>query len=56
MVSPGVLYEGEWFQIGIEALIPANRATGRNVGVITQFHVFFDDLFPNSLGKPLFGR
>jgi len=26
------------------------------VGVITQFQVFFDDLFPNSLGKPLFGR
>ena len=56
MVSPGVLYEADWFQIGIEALIPANRASGRNVGVITQFQVFFDDLFPNSLGKPLFGR
>ncbi len=41
------------FQFGIEALIPANRASGSNVGVIAQFHLFFDDLFPNSLGKPL---
>jgi len=24
------------------------------VGVITQLHLFFDDLFSNSLGKPLF--
>jgi hypothetical protein len=56
VVAPGVLYEGDTYQIGIEALIPANRASGRNVGVITQLHLFFDDLFPNSLGKPLFGR
>jgi hypothetical protein len=38
----------------VEALIPANKASGSNVGVIAQFHVFFDDLFPNSLGKPIF--
>ena len=24
------------------------------VGVVTQVHLFFDDLFPTSLGKPLF--
>ncbi len=53
VVAPGVLYEGNSFQLGVEALIPANRASGTNVGVIAQFHVFFDDLFPNSLGKPL---
>ena len=53
VVAPGVIYEGDAFQFGVEALIPANRASGSNVGVIAQFHVFFDDLFPNSLGKPL---
>jgi hypothetical protein len=51
--APGVIYQADSYQVGLEALIPANRASGRNVGFITQFHVFFDDLFPNSLGKPL---
>lgn len=53
VVAPGVLYESNTYQVGVEALIPANRASGSNVGVIAQFHVFLDDLFPNSLGKPL---
>lgn len=52
-VAPGVLYSGNWYQFGIEALILANRAAGTNVGVIAQFHVFLDDLFPNTLGKPV---
>ena len=54
VVAPGVIYGGDGFQFGIEALIPANRASGRFVGVITQLHLFLDDLLPNSLGKPLF--
>ncbi len=54
VVAPGVIYGGDSFQVGLEALIPANRASGRFVGVITHMHVFFDDLLPNSLGKPLF--
>jgi len=37
----------------VEALIPLNQRTGTNVGVIAQFHVFFDDLFPNTIGKPI---
>ena len=52
--APGVLYEGDSFQLGIEALIPANRASGRNIGIIGQVHLFFDDIYPNTLGKPLF--
>lgn len=51
--APGVIYSASSYQVGIEALIPANRASGRNVGVVAQFHLFFDDMFPNSLGKPL---
>ena len=54
VVAPGVIYQGDGYQLGVEALIPANKASGRNVGVIAQFHIFLDDLFPNSLGKPLF--
>jgi hypothetical protein len=41
--------------VGVELLIPANRAAGTNVGVIAQFHMFLDDLLPGSvLGRPLF--
>jgi hypothetical protein len=54
IISPGVIYMGDTFQAGIEALIPANRQSGHNVGVIAQVHFFFDDLFRGSfLGKPL---
>lgn len=52
--APGIIYSGDTYQFGIEALIPGNKASGRNVGVIAQMHLFFDDLFPKSLGKPLF--
>lgn len=54
VVAPGVIYMGDTYQVGVEALIPGNKASGTNVGVIAQFHVFFDDLFPNTLGKPIF--
>jgi len=39
----------------VEAIIPINERTGTNVGVIAQLHFFLDDLFPDSLGRPLFG-
>jgi hypothetical protein len=53
-VAPGVLYMAQWGEVGLEALIPVNKAAGTNVGVAALFHIFFDDLYPNSLGKPLF--
>ncbi len=52
-VAPGVIYLGNTFQAGLEALIPANNAAGHRVGLLFQVHMFFDDLFPNSLGKPV---
>lgn len=55
LVNPGVIYVGQGFQIGAEAQIPINSASGKHVGAIAQLHVFLDDLFPDSvLGKPLF--
>jgi hypothetical protein len=55
-INPGVLYVGQTYQIGIEAMIPVNRQSGTSVGAIAQIHWFLDDIFPNSLGKPLFGN
>jgi hypothetical protein len=54
-VNPGVIWVGRYFQVGLEAIIPANRASGTGVGVIAQMHFYLDDLFPDSIGKPLFG-
>jgi hypothetical protein len=39
--------------VGLEALIPGNRQTGSHIGFIAQFHLYFDDMFPTSLGKPI---
>ena len=52
-IAPGVIYMGDTYQVGLEALIPANKAAGPHVGLILQVHFFFDDMFPNSLGRPL---
>lgn len=54
-VNPGVIWSGQYFQLGVEAVIPINDRTGNNVGVIAQVHLYMDDLFPHSLGRPLFG-
>jgi hypothetical protein len=55
-VNPGVIWIGKYFQVGLEAIIPINRASGTSVGVLAQLHFYLDDLFPNSLGKPIFGN
>ena len=54
-INPGVIWSGQYFQVGVEAIIPINDRTGNNVGVIAQVHLYLDDLFPHSLGRPLFG-
>lgn len=55
-IAPGLLYEADTWQLGAEALIPANVATRQKqgTGFIVQMHFFLDDLLPNSLGRPLF--
>ncbi|GJL73786.1 MAG: hypothetical protein NMNS01_29850 [Nitrosomonas sp.] len=53
-INPGVIWLGRKFQLGIEATVPFNDTTGRDVGMLVQFHVFVDDLFPKTIGRPLF--
>jgi hypothetical protein len=52
-LNPGVLWPGKYVQLGLEAVIPLNHASGHGVGVLAQLHFFLDDLFPQSLGRPL---
>ncbi len=54
-INPGILWSGQYTQLGIEAVIPVNRASGENVGVVMQLHFYIDDIFPDSLGAPIFG-
>ena len=54
-INPGVIWVGNKVQFGIEALIPVNRQSGGNIGVIAQLHFYLDDIDPRGIGRPLFG-
>jgi hypothetical protein len=54
-INSGFIWVGNTFQIGVEALIPINRQSGTNVGVIAQLHFYLDDIDPRGIGKPIFG-
>jgi hypothetical protein len=45
-INPGVIWFGRYFQLGIEAVIPVNTMTGKNVGVLAQIHFYLDDIAP----------
>lgn len=55
-VNPGVIWSGQYFQVGVEAMIPINNHTGHNVGVVAQLHYYLDDIFPKLFRKPFFGN
>ena len=54
-INPGVIWSGQRVQLAAEAMIPVNRASGHGTGFIAQLHFYIDDLFPHSLGRPIFG-
>ncbi|HWB50731.1 MAG TPA: hypothetical protein VG651_16605 [Stellaceae bacterium] len=55
LIAPGVSYAGDGWELAVEALVPATRATGSGVGVTAQLHFALDFLFADSMvGKPLF--
>ena len=53
-INPGLIYMADKFQLGIEAIIPVNRASGDDIGVIGNATFFLEDILPRSLGRPLF--
>jgi hypothetical protein len=54
-VQPGFIWSGTYYQLGAELIVPINSLSGHGIGGVVQFHVYLDDLFPRSIGKPLFG-
>ena len=45
--NPGLAWAGRYFELGMEAQVPLNNASGKNVGVRALVHVFIDDIWPN---------
>jgi len=45
-VNPGIIWFGRYFQLGLEAVVPINTASGKNVGVLAQIHFYLDDILP----------
>jgi hypothetical protein len=54
-VNPGLIWAGKFVEIGVEAVIPINNRTGKNVGVQALLHFFLDDLYP-TVFRPMFGN
>jgi hypothetical protein len=52
-VQPGVIWTGQYFQVGAEMIIPTNSLSGHGIGGVVQLHFYLDDLFPNSIGRPI---
>lgn len=53
-VQPGLIWAGQYYQVGAELILPVNSLSGHGIGGIVQLHFFLDDLFPRSIGKPIF--
>jgi hypothetical protein len=54
-INPGVIWVGTYFQVGAEAVFPVNHASGTGVGFLGQLHLYLDDMFPTTIGRPLLG-
>ena len=55
-IDPGIIFVGRTYQVAIEAVIPVNRQSGSGVGIIGQLHFYLDDIFPNTIGRPIFAN
>jgi hypothetical protein len=54
--NPGVIWVGRYLQFRVEAIVPTNAASGHDLGVRAQAHLYLSEIFPNTIGKPIFGK
>ena len=54
-ISPGIFYDANNWQLGAEAVLPANGGTrlSQGTGFIIQYHVFLDNFYKSWFGRPL---
>jgi hypothetical protein len=45
-INPGIIWFGRYVQVGVEAQIPVNERTGKNIGIVGQLHFYLDDIAP----------
>jgi hypothetical protein len=53
-VNPGVIWVSRHLQVGLEAIIPMDAHSGRDLGVRAQAHLYLPAIFPDWYGKPIF--
>jgi hypothetical protein len=46
-VNPGLLWAGKYIQLGVQAQVPMNNRSGKDVGIKGLIHFFLDDIAPN---------
>jgi hypothetical protein len=54
-INPGIIWVGEYFQFGLEGILPINERSGDDIGMRAQIHFYFPNIFPDTIGKPIFG-
>jgi hypothetical protein len=55
-VNPGVIWVGRYLQFAVEAIVPINGRSGRDIGARAQAHLYLSEIFPDTIGKPIFGK
>jgi hypothetical protein len=55
-VNPGVIWVSRYLQVGVEAIIPMDAHSGRDLGFRAQAHLYLPAIFPDWYGKPIFGN
>jgi hypothetical protein len=56
MVNPGIIWVDRYFQFGVEAIVPVNVRSGSDIGVRAQAHLYLSEIFPDTIGKPIFSK
>ena len=52
-VNPGFIWVNRYLQAGLEAIIPIDAHSGRDIGARIQAHLYLPAIFPDL--KPIFG-
>jgi hypothetical protein len=53
-VNPGFIWVSRYLQVGVEAIIPMDAHSGRDLGARAQAHLYLSEIFPDL--KPIFGK
>ena len=55
-VNPGFIWVDRYLQFAVEAIVPINGLSGHDIGVRAQAHLYLSEIFPDTIGKPIFSK